>query len=253
MKDSSYQAWGALVLRNAFKSSPFKDLTTRHGLKKIHAKFDTIYARLDGAYEAYRHEEKITGGIIGVYARMCADDLIRDRLYNKGKHYLECHRLQAYRRNEPGFLRHIFPLLRVPTARHLALRALCAITHSLSTQGRLEVARDHRFLQRSLEDFPDDPVGSELGVVVLSHVIDAVIGFTADSTPPQLFKELDMASILQTVVDSAKYPFASPYLLGHAHALFAIAPYNCAAAYKEVPSAITFLVAGLRSTSLASL
>ncbi|KAF9021934.1 hypothetical protein BDZ89DRAFT_1163494 [Hymenopellis radicata] len=221
--------WNAVIsiICEAFK---LPDLTTRHGLKKIHADFDKIYARLDEAYDTFHHEEKITGGIKRQVAL---------------PHYPG---FQVSHRT--GFLKRIFPLLRIPTARHLSLRALCAITHNFDIDGRLEIARDYRFLVKSLEDFPDDPVGSELAVAVLSHAVQPVIGFESDSgSPPVLFNEMNVASVLQTVLYSAKYPFASPYLLSHAHSLIAIAPVNCAAICREIPSTITFLVAGLRSRS----
>ncbi len=60
------------------------DLATRSGLKKVHANFEAIYRRLDKAYEKHASNEKITGGIAGIYAKMSADVLLRNKLFDKG-------------------------------------------------------------------------------------------------------------------------------------------------------------------------
>jgi hypothetical protein len=62
----------------------FSDIATRSGLKKVHANFDAIYERLNRAYEKYPADEKLRGGIIGIYAKMCADSLLRNKLFSKG-------------------------------------------------------------------------------------------------------------------------------------------------------------------------
>lgn len=62
------------------------DLTTRHGLKKAHARFNEIYEELDAAYTSAQRKgnEKIMGGVVGIMAKMCADALLRDKLFDKG-------------------------------------------------------------------------------------------------------------------------------------------------------------------------
>lgn len=60
------------------------DLTTRRGLKKIHARFDTIYSKLNDFYERNITNERIRGGIIAIYAKMCIDVLLRNKLFEKG-------------------------------------------------------------------------------------------------------------------------------------------------------------------------
>jgi hypothetical protein len=59
-------------------------MTTRNGLKKIHANFDGIYKKLDSAYQRYIDHDKIKGGIVGIYAKMCVDSLLRNRLFERG-------------------------------------------------------------------------------------------------------------------------------------------------------------------------
>jgi len=53
-------------------------------LKKIHANFNEIYHNIDDVYVANASNEKITGGIIGIYTKMCADSILRDKLFQKG-------------------------------------------------------------------------------------------------------------------------------------------------------------------------
>lgn len=60
------------------------DLTTRTGLKRVHRDFDNIYRRLDSLYEKNAKNEKIVGGVIGVCAKLCADSILRDKLFKAG-------------------------------------------------------------------------------------------------------------------------------------------------------------------------
>ena len=60
------------------------DLDTRSGLKKVHANFPDIYQRLSGLYEANLQSDNITGGVIGIFAKMSADSILRDKLFEKG-------------------------------------------------------------------------------------------------------------------------------------------------------------------------
>lgn len=61
------------------------DLSKRSGLKKIHANFNEIYHNIDDVYVANVRNEKITGGIVGIYTKMCADAILRDKLFQKGR------------------------------------------------------------------------------------------------------------------------------------------------------------------------
>ena len=69
------------------------DLSTRSGLKKVHAHFNDIYKKLDCAYVGAqrRGNEKLMGGIVGVWAKMCADAILRDKLFHEGTSSRETH------------------------------------------------------------------------------------------------------------------------------------------------------------------
>ena len=62
------------------------DLGTRNGLKKVHTNFSDIFKKLDSAYVGAqrRSNEKLMGGIVGIWAKMCADAILRDKLFQEG-------------------------------------------------------------------------------------------------------------------------------------------------------------------------
>ena len=61
------------------------DLTTRRGLKKVHADFARIYDRMNTMYNKNLDKEKVTGGIVGIWAKMSTDSILRNKLFEKGK------------------------------------------------------------------------------------------------------------------------------------------------------------------------
>ena len=61
------------------------DMHSRNGLKKIHANFPEIQRDLGTAFSRYRDNEKVVGGIIGIWARMSVDAVLRDRLEDGGQ------------------------------------------------------------------------------------------------------------------------------------------------------------------------
>lgn len=61
------------------------DLETRSGLKKVHANFEDIQKKLEATFSKYDGNEKVKGGIVGIWARMCVDAILRDKLFKAGK------------------------------------------------------------------------------------------------------------------------------------------------------------------------
>ena len=53
----------------------------------MHTNFNDIYKRLDYAYTGAqeRGNEKLMGGIVGIWAKMCADAILRDKLFHEGE------------------------------------------------------------------------------------------------------------------------------------------------------------------------
>ena len=62
----------------------YLDITTRSGLKKVHTNFSVIYKRIDDAYQKNLGNYKIRGGIVGIFAKMCVDSILRNKLFEKG-------------------------------------------------------------------------------------------------------------------------------------------------------------------------
>lgn len=63
------------------------DLTTRSGLKKVHSNFNKVYADMDKLYESNMDNLKIRGAIVLIYAKMCVDTILRDKLFEKGRYF----------------------------------------------------------------------------------------------------------------------------------------------------------------------
>lgn len=62
----------------------YLDITTRSGFKKVHTNFNVIYNRIDNAYQKNLGNYKIRGGIVGIFAKMCVDSILRNKLFEKG-------------------------------------------------------------------------------------------------------------------------------------------------------------------------
>ena len=63
------------------------DLGTRHGLKQVHSNFDKIHKKLDAAFVNAQsgNSEKLMGGIVGIWAKMCTDSILSEKLLKEGK------------------------------------------------------------------------------------------------------------------------------------------------------------------------
>ncbi|KAJ7484420.1 hypothetical protein FB451DRAFT_1232475 [Mycena latifolia] len=201
------------------------DIATRSGLKKVHANFESIYRRLDKAYTRNASNVRVKGGIVGIYARMCVDSLLRNKLF------------------ERGFLGQLFPLLDVPTCRHLALRALTTVTHHGGINIRMAIAKWYLDLLRIMKQFPDDPKTLELSIVTLSHCLISTLSEDGVKIDHKLGESLDLEDVLEIVTEALRKPFPSRVLVDHSVQLIAMSTLHS----RVPPSAARFLVAGLRS------
>ncbi|KAJ7098295.1 hypothetical protein C8R44DRAFT_811280 [Mycena epipterygia] len=202
------------------------DIATRSGLKKVHANFESIHRRLDKAYTRHASNVRIQGGIVGIYARLCVDSILRNKIFQR------------------GFLGQLIPLLDVPSCRHLALRALTTVTHHGGVEIRLDIAKSYLVLVRLLKEFPDDPKTVELSIVTLSHCLMSTISDEGMKIDPRFGESLDLQEVLKIVTETLRKPFPSRVLVDHSVQLLAMSTLHC----KVPPSTAHFLVAGLRST-----
>ncbi|EEB89740.1 hypothetical protein MPER_12130, partial [Moniliophthora perniciosa FA553] len=209
------------------------ELTTRSGLRKVHANLEGILARLDQIYESNAGNEKITGGVIGICAKMCADGTLRNKLL------------------ERGFLSKLLPLLDSPYCRHMALRSMSSIAHHGSEKVNLELAKQTPILLRLLNELSDDPVVAELIISIMSHTLTDImrkrenVGTHTPYIPPFL----EVRPLLDAFLKQLKSPHSSDFLVDHAIGLLAVLAYHCGPTMKADPSVTNFLVAGLRSKS----
>ncbi|OBZ77723.1 hypothetical protein A0H81_02629 [Grifola frondosa] len=210
------------------------DLTTRSGLKKVHARFPEYYKRLDNAYIVgmRSHNEKLMGGIVGIWAKMSADVILRDKLFKE------------------GLVSKMIPLLDMPLTRHVALRALSTVTHHGGVAARQEIARQNPTLVRLIQELPDDPKVMELATVTMAHATSAVLG---NDQPPnsKLLKDIDVRSTLKVTVENLRKPTASHYMMSHAFGLLTSATLHCFKECKAQPQMLRLLVACLRSNNLS--
>ena len=57
------------------------------GMKKIHANFDAIYERLDTEFQRNLDNERIRGGIVAIFSKMCHDAVLRNKLFERGNYF----------------------------------------------------------------------------------------------------------------------------------------------------------------------
>ncbi|EIW60332.1 uncharacterized protein TRAVEDRAFT_45581 [Trametes versicolor FP-101664 SS1] len=229
---SNAQSWN-LIVSCMCEGLKIPDLTTRHGLKKIHARFNDYHKRLDSAYSSARRcsNEKVMGGVVGIMAKMCADAILRDKLFQK------------------GLLRKVMPLLAFDSTRHVALQALAMVTHHGGLQARQDIARQNSSLIKLLYDYPDDPKVAELVIMTVTHATEAVV--SCEETPdPRLVKETSIRAVLEATVAALRKPISSYTLLTHALGLLVAPTQHCPAECKAVPAMLRLLAAFTRSSSI---
>ncbi|TBU53389.1 hypothetical protein BD310DRAFT_887831 [Dichomitus squalens] len=209
------------------------DLTTRHGLKKAHARFNEIYKKLNATYTSAQRQgnEKVMGGVVGIMAKMCADALLRDKLFEK------------------GLLEKVMPLLEFDSTLHLALNALAMVTHHGGLEARQAIARRNRTLVEVIRDHPDDLKLAELAIITLAHATEA---FIACEDKPRLadLKDIVIHSVLQTTVDVFRKRVDSHELLTHGLGLLASATQHCSKDCKAIPGLTNLIAAFLRCNNL---
>lgn len=149
-----------------------------------------------------------------------------------------------------GILDKILPLLDIDETRHLALRSLSTITHHGGAKIRCEIAKHADKFMKLMRDLPDDETVAELGVITLAHSVIAAAEGDAKPNNPQVLRSLDMKNILKTVLETIKRPQGPESdrpMIGHALELVTLCAMHASNAYTAYPSAIKFLVAGMRS------
>ncbi|KAL1744138.1 hypothetical protein HDZ31DRAFT_39347 [Schizophyllum fasciatum] len=210
------------------------DLQTRRGLKKAHSEFTDISRRLEDAYEKGSGDWRLAGGIIAIYAKMCTDSILRNKVFGQ-KYLCKC-----------------LSLVDVEPCRHLVLRALATNTHHGGVEIRTEIAKSTTAkLVDLMTAHPEDRVLQELSISILAHCVSCL--FSDPHRPPSdaTLKGINLPRVLKQVVAALYKPYATSLIIDHAVDLLAMATLQASAAYTAVPSAFEFLVAGLNSENWA--
>lgn len=206
------------------------DLTTCKGLKTTSGRFDNIYRKLDDAYDKYISNERVRGGIVAIYSKMCVDPLLRKRLFEK------C------------LLGRLVPLLDIEQSRNMALRALASIAQRAGLAIRADVARSSDVFTRLVDAHPDDHILAEQVLKILRYCITACMGGAQGSpTFPDIIDSINLTKVLNTtihcMVQSSSYEFSA----AHGLHIIAASTVHGHKAFKGAPEASKILVAGLRS------
>lgn len=208
------------------------DLETRSGLKKVHADFQDIYQRLSGLYEANIQSDNITGGVIGIFAKMSVDSILRNKLFEK------------------GFLKKLFPLLEREHTRHMALVALATITHHGGTQVHTEIAKNTPILVRLMRENKSDPKVLELSIIAMAHAVQAVLLVLDKPPDPKVVKLIGLKDMLDVVLESIRYPWISSLAIVHAIPLLGSPTLHCWDVASKHPDLLNFLAACMRCEDL---
>lgn len=221
------------IVDSVYKSLDLPDIKTRAGLKKIHAQFPQIYKKLD---EVYRRGESIgnewmRGAVVGIWAKMSVDSILRDKLANE------------------GLLDKIMPLVDIPTTRILSLQTISTITHHGGIATRKDVAKQTPTFLRLMQEFPDDVHLNELCVVILNHSAGMVVSDT-DGEHGDLTQAVNFPLLFKLMMDNLKNPRSSPRLIGHAIVMVDFGALRCYKEIKALPPLLSLLVAGLRSDDI---
>ncbi|KAH9900754.1 hypothetical protein C8Q73DRAFT_675606 [Cubamyces lactineus] len=231
-EDRDAPPWNTVVA-NMCNTLKMPDLTTRKGLRRVHTHFNEVYKRLDHAYsDAQRKgDERTMGGIVGILAKLCADAILRDKLFDR------------------GLLKKVMPLLELDSTRKVALEVLRVVTHHGGASAKQEIARHNRALVKLMEDHPDDPKIAELVIVATSHASAAVIA--CEQPPdPRLVKDACIPLVLEATVNVLRRPTDSHELHTHALLILAASTQHCSRECKANPSMLRLLAAFTRSNNI---
>ncbi|KAI0790399.1 hypothetical protein C8Q75DRAFT_852150 [Abortiporus biennis] len=225
------EGWNVVVavLCDAFN---LPDMNRRSGLKKIHANFPEIYKKLENAYNQNIGNEKIMGGIVGIWAKMCVDSILRDKLM------------------KAGMLAKLLPLLDIRDARVVGLQALATVTHHGGMAIRVQIAKETTArLLRLMEEIPNDMKCMELIITTLTHSVGAVA--CEEEADMKLIRSLDIPHVLRVVFENVKKPEALFFLLSHGLYLLTSLPYHCYREVRAIPPLVSLMVGCLRSADLS--
>lgn len=214
---------------------------------------------MNAVYNNNSDKEKITGGIVGIWAKMCMDSLLMRKLFERGQALASAPVTTAF--TSPnlfwnskfwslGFLGKLWPLLRSLSTRHMALVALASVTHHGGEDARTEIAKQSPLLTRIMREDPNDHKTIELATVTLCHAVQAVL-LVSDKVPDQkVVKSLLVKDIVDVTLENIRRLPTSPLMVQHAIPLLATPMMHCWEMCEKHKSLLGFLAACLRCSDI---
>ncbi|CDO78082.1 hypothetical protein BN946_scf184702.g3 [Trametes cinnabarina] len=216
------RSWSDAVARMC-DNLKIPDLTTRHALKRAHARFDDIYQRLDAMYSSAgrRGDEKAMGAVVGLMAKMCTDAILRDRLFQKD-----------------------------PSDTPYRPSSSCIGYSPWRTATRKDIVRYNGVLVKIMQRHPDDAKVAEMVIFTVSHATEAVV--TCEATPePGLLRTAAIPSTLEAKLTAFHIRTSSPVM--YAYAFVAAPTQHCPEDCKaDLPFLLNFLAAMTRGRNITA-
>lgn len=126
-----------------------------------------------------------------------------------------------------------------------------AIAHHGGAPARSEIARHVPSFLKSIEYHPDDWQTTEYALVTIAHALEAVAGDNLHVPNAKIWRNLDLARVLNAFNKALHEPLVSHNLVTHAINFFAAITLHFHRQCKAHISTMTFLVAVLRSRNIA--
>ncbi|EMD40197.1 hypothetical protein CERSUDRAFT_71973 [Gelatoporia subvermispora B] len=208
------------------------DLATRSRFKQAFTQIDKIYDKLDQAYTSSEGSIKIKGAIVGIWAKLAVDSLLRHKLFEK------------------GFLQRITLLIDIFTTHVVSLQAISTIAQYGNKDHRVTVTRLVPVLLCAMKQGRNDVEVVALCISALFYSVDTCLnGPNKSHVVP--FTASDVQSLLKMTIDALRMPDATQYCMDFALALLGSMAVDLHEEYMANPSVLAYLVACLRSADVS--
>ncbi|KAF7799341.1 hypothetical protein EIP86_010573 [Pleurotus ostreatoroseus] len=200
------------------------ELTTRRGLKKVHANLDNILYKLDEIfrYAQQLQDAKILSAVVAIYTKMCVvDALLQDKLVAR------------------GLFERIHTLMDSSDTRLLALRSINTMVHGIGKQMSHELVRKTPALLKVLRENLSDP-----DVISL---VPAIFARAVTSISQQDLAAVDVRALTTAILDVLRNPMATDDTIDHALSCLGSGRLQIPSKCYDMPSYNALRVALMRS------
>ncbi|GJE85794.1 hypothetical protein PsYK624_018730 [Phanerochaete sordida] len=204
------------------------DLTTRSGLRKVHANLSNIHQSLEQTFNYAKkiNNSRVMGAVITIYTKMCMEDsVLQSKILDK------------------GFYDHLATLVQDNDTRQIALRALNSISFTSGKQVPAGFRRAAPIVLKEALKYLDDPTT----LATLTGIFAHGAFYSARFSDPTF----DVVQLVRALLDALKGPHATPYIFDHAMMIFTAASYQTWKHCGQIASFITLQAALLHSKDLA--